>query len=335
MKNNNIIENKSKTPSSLLHRYIDNLYTQEDVHKLHRRLKETPMNEDFDELAKEIWEESELQENHTSREEHEQYKKEARMLLEKMGNKKKSKYRKLYFAVTGIAAMICIILGGMNLYRFMDKQQIVYQEICTSYGEHREICLPDGTALVLNSCSRVRFPEYFAGKERRVELDGEGYFRVKRDESSPFIVQTHSFDVRVLGTCFNIKSYLSDEIVSVNVESGKVQVDLPEAMMRLQANEQILINKVSGTYSKLNEKHEVAIWRKGNLCFNATPIHDVAKELERMYNCRIVFAEGQEFQNLISGEHDNKSLEAVLQSIEYTSGIHYRISGNQVFLFKK
>ena len=113
-----------------------------------------------------------------------------------------------------------------------------------------------------------------------------------------------------------------------------MQVELPEAMMRLKSNEQLLINKELGTYSKKNEKHEVAEWRVGNLCFDATPLHDVAKELERRYNCRIIFADGQKFDNLISGEHDNKSLEDVLQSIEYTSGIRYKISGNQVLLYK-
>ena len=140
--------------------------------------------------------------------------------------------------------------------------------------------------------------------------------------------------MRVLGTRFDVKSYSSDEIVSVDVESGKVQVDLPEAMMRLQTKEQILINTASGEYSKRREERSVAVWRKGGLRFNSTPIRDVAKELERMYNCRIAFSDGQEFNNLISGEHDNKSLEAVLQSIEYTSGIHYKKEGNNVLLFK-
>ena len=78
----------------------------------------------------------------------------------------------------------------------------------------------------------------------------------------------------------------------------------------------------------------MALWRKGSLRFSSTPVRDVAKELERMYNCRITFAEGQEFNNLISGEHDNKNLEAVLQSSEYTSGILYKKEGNQVLLYK-
>ena len=117
------------------------------------------------------------------------------------------------------------------------------------------------------------------------------------------------------------------------MESGKVQVDLPEAMMRLKGKEQVLINTISGEYSKRREERPVAIWKKGGLCFNSTPIRDVAKELERMYNCRITFADGK-FNNLISGEHDNKSLEAVLQSIEYTSDIRYKKEGNRILLHK-
>ena len=74
----------------------------------------------------------------------------------------------------------------------------------------------------------------------------------------------------------------------------KVQVDLPEAMMRLTAKEQVLINTVSGEYSKRREEDRaVAVWMKGRLRFYSTPIRDVAKELERVYNCRITFAQGQ------------------------------------------
>ena len=200
---------------------------------------------------------------------------------------------------------------------------------------HRIAVVTASTAAIvcLNSCSHVRHPNNFTGEERKIVLEGEGYFQVHRNEEQPFIVSTRRFDVRVLGTCFDIKSYSSDEIVSVEVESGKVQVDLPEAMMRLKGKEQVLINTISGEYSKRREERRVAIWKKGGLRFNSTPIRDVAKELERMYNCHITFANGK-FNNLISGEHDNKSLEAVLQSIEYTSGIRYKKEGNHILLYK-
>ena len=239
-------------------------------------------------------------------------------------------------SAASVAAVIAIVTGSISYFRYMSEQQITFAEISTSFGEKKRVELPDGTILVLNSCSQVRYPDSFQGDIRKVELEGEGYFRVAHNEDMPFIVQTKRLDVRVLGTRFDVKSYSTDEIVSVSVESGKVQVDLPEAMMRLTAKEQVLINTVSGEYSKKKEERGVAVWIKGSLRFNSTPIRDVAKELERVYNCRITFAPGQDFNNLITGEHDNKSLEAVLKSIEFISGdIKYKKEGINVLLYKE
>ena len=214
------------------------------------------------------------------------------------------------------------------------EKKLEYNTLTIPRGGEYQLKLEDGTNVWLNAETELRFPVAFGDSERRIFLKGEAYFDVIHNEKQPFVVNTHRFDVRVLGTCFNVKSYSSDEVVSVDVESGKVQVDLPEAMMRLKAKEQVLINTVSGEYNKRHEERGVAVWQKRGLRFNSTPICDVAKELERMYNCRITFTQGQEFNNLISGEHDNKSLEAVLQSIGYTSGIHYKRSGDQVLLYK-
>ena len=111
-------------------------------------------------------------------------------------------------------------------------------------------------------------------------------------------------------------------------------LDLPEAMMRLTANERVLINTLSGEYAKQKEEGEVASWRTGSLRFYRTPLFDVARELERRYHCRIVFADGVGSDNLISGQHDNKTLEAVLRSIEYASGIRYRAEGDSIVLYK-
>ena len=321
---------KDKT---LLRLYLDDLYTVEDVSKLADHLAVPEPEGILEELAADVWDESASQQPLTDLE-REKSKKEARQLLKRIEHKKRTWFRRMATVAAAAAAVLCLVLGGVGYLDYINEQQISYLEASTSYGECKQVLLPDGTQLVLNSCSRIRYPDRFAGNERRVELEGEGYFRVHRNEKQPFIVNTHHFDVRVLGTCFDIKAYLSDEVVSVDVESGKVQVDLPEAMMRLSAQERVYINTISGEYNKQHEKRTVAVWRKGGLRFSSTPINDVAKELERVYNCSISFAEGQVFKNLISGEHDNKSLEAVLQSIEYTSGIHYKKDGNKVLLYK-
>ncbi|MBD3590067.1 FecR family protein [Bacteroides sp. GM023] len=325
------MENTKKN-KNLYRRYVDDLYTTEDARQLLDSLPNSDDHEILNELSSDIWEEAATQQPLTDLE-REHYKREARQLLKRIEHKKRTWFRRIAVVAVSTAAIVCLALGGMHYLKHLNERQIIYMEAATSYGERKQILLPDGTQLTLNSCSHVRYPNNFIGEERKIELEGEGYFQVHRNEEQPFIVSTRRFDVRVLGTCFDIKSYSSDEVVSVEVESGKVQVDLPEAMMRLKGKEQVLINTISGEYSKRREDRPVAIWKKGGLRFNSTPIRDVAKELERVYNCRITFADGQ-FNNLISGEHDNKSLEAVLQSIEYTSGIRYKKEGNRILLHK-
>lgn len=325
------MENTKKN-KNLYRRYVDDLYTTEDARQLLDSLPNSDDHEILNELSSDIWEEAATQQPLTDLE-REHYKREARQLLKRIEHKKRTWFRRIAVVAVSTAAIVCLALGGMHYLKHLNERQIIYMEAATSYGERKQILLPDGTQLTLNSCSHVRYPNNFIGEERKIELEGEGYFQVHRNKKQPFIVSTRRFDVRVLGTCFDIKSYSSDEVVSVEVESGKVQVDLPEAMMRLKGKEQVLINTISGEYSKRREDRPVAIWKKGGLRFNSTPIRDVAKELERVYNCRITFADGQ-FNNLISGEHDNKSLEAVLQSIEYTSGIRYKKEGNRILLHK-
>ena len=316
----------TKTEKDKLHRYLDDLYTRDDASQLLQSIKDSENQDILDELAAEVWEESgNLQPGNDL--EREKYKREARQLLKRIEHKKRTWFRRASVVAVSTAAVIAIIIGSVNFFRYMNEQQVTLAEITTSFGEKRQVTLPDGTLLVLDR---------FVGDLREVELEGEGYFRVARNEKMPFVVRTKRLDVQVLGTRFDVKSYSTDEIVSVSVESGKVQVDLPEAMMRLTAKEQVLINTVSGEYSKKTEDRGVAVWMKGGLRFYSTPIRDVAKELERVYNCRITFAPGQDFNNLITGEHDNKSLEAVLKSIEFISGdIKYKKEGINVLLYKE
>lgn len=318
-----------------LRRYLDDLYTKEEASLLLQSMKDAGNKDMMDELATEVWEESGSQQTVTDLE-REKYKKEARLLLKRLEHKKRTWFRRVALVAASAAAVVAIVVGSIGYFRYINEEQVTYAEVVTSFGEKKQVTLPDGTLLILNSCSQVRYPNQFRGDIRKVELEGEGYFRVASNEEMPFIVKTGRFDVRVLGTRFDVKSYPTDEIVSVSVESGKVQVDLPEAMMRLTAKEQVLINTTSGEYNKKREEREVAAWIKGSLHFNSTPIRDVAKELERVYNCRITFAPDQKFDNSITGEHDNKSLEAVLQSIQFISGdIKYKKEGQNILLYKE
>jgi len=326
---------KDKESSKIkIGRYLENLYTRSEAPEMITELRSPENSKLIDALAKEIWDESLVQDIGTELEQ-EKYQRDALLLLDELKPKRKPLLRKICQIAASVAAVFAITWGAMNYYNHVRDLEIEYTEVVAPSGSRKVVTLSDGSVIHLNSCSRLKYPNRFTNNERRIELCGEAFFSVTPNTELPFIVKTNHFDVKVLGTKFNVKAYNEDEVLAVSVESGKVQVEMPEAMMRLVANEQALINTVSGDYWKtIDENNQVATWIQGNLRFNSTPLHDVAKELERVYNCKIEFAEGENFDNLISGEHDNQTLSDVLKSIEYATGIKCRNENNRYILYK-
>ena len=106
-----------------------------------------------------------------------------------------------------------ILNKGDVRIRLDSSKSVTYERMAGTpakieYNDHRaptreyQLILADGSKVYLNSESRLRFPTRFEGKERRVYLEGEGYFEVAKDTTKPFIVEAKEVDVRVLGTSF-------------------------------------------------------------------------------------------------------------------------------------
>ena len=138
-------------------------------------------------------------------------------------------------------------------------------EISVNHGEHKQVTLPDGTVVHLNAGTVMRYPTEFTsdivGRNGR-----RSFFNVMRDEGKPFIVRTRQADVKVLGTSFNVKAYQEDELIAVSVRTGKVEVDMPESVMRLLPNEQVIVNNANGEILKKNEDaQKVTAWLQGGL----------------------------------------------------------------------
>lgn len=319
-----------------LQRVVNGVYTKEDIHLISIYLKEQDDLGLFNNSAKQVWTESmEILEDDLSQ--HELYKIEAKRLLNSIQNKKSNSFTfKPFMKVAAtIALVISLSWAGYKVFQFnfLDKTEFV--EIHIPYGSKKLVVLDDGTQVTLNAGTLFRYPTHFIGNERRVEMEGEGFFYVSKNKAKPFIIQTQDIDVKVLGTSFNVKAYKIDDQVSVSVKTGKVQVDMHEAMLRLLPNEQMVFNKRTGEIEKkLISDSLINKWISGGLYFDHTPIQSVVNDLCRIYNCEIVFADGTEFKDLISGEHDNKNLESVRQSIQFTTGINFRKEGKKIVLFK-
>ena len=124
-----------------------------------------------------------------------------------------------------VAASIAIVLGiAIVLYLSQSTTGINYLTKSTERGQKATITLSDGSTVRLNSESSITYPESFAEEIRELELVGEAFFDIKKDQDRPFIVSSHKIETTVLGTSFNINAYDSTA-VSVALVSGKVKVN--------------------------------------------------------------------------------------------------------------
>lgn len=320
-----------------IERFLSGQCSEEDLRQVMQDVQENKNLDIYNNYLKKNWLDSLDLEN--TKEEEQIYNEESARLLRKLTRKRPllKRLKPVIAVAASILVLLAVVYGSLKYTSFNQIQQVDYTEIRTGVGQTRTVTLADGTQVTLNACSKLVYPGQFLDNNRTVELTGQAFFKVARNEDQPFIVHTDRFNVKVLGTQFDVRAYSEDEFLSVNVESGKVQVDMPEAMTRLVANEKLIINTLNNNYYKETESTNVAVWRSGNLLFKKTPLKEVAKELERVYNCKITFKEGQSFDNLISGEHTNQSLESVLESLEHISGIHHirKADTNEIMLYKK
>lgn len=233
------------------------------------------------------------------------------------------------------AASVALIAvaGWISVRVFTTQENPNWVSVSVPYGEKREIILSDSSVVWLNAGSTLRYPETFAGNHRTVDLEGEGFFEVKRDENKPFKIRCREIDVTVLGTSFNIKNY-EGETTEVAVATGMVQVQgSDDKGVRLTANQLVLYNREMGLSSVSPvDVEQYTSWRDGTLVFTGRNLKQIGMLLEREYGKKIVL-KNKDLQHCMPiGVHHNTSLESVLNSLQFVLNIEYRISADSVII---
>lgn len=201
---------------------------------------------------------------------------------------KKPKDNFIYY-IKRIAAIL-IFGAGLSLAYYHIKEAYIptYVETIIPEGEIKELTLSDGTKVWLNESSKLKYPEEFKRNKREVFLTGEAFFEVAKDADKPFIINSQNSITEVLGTSFNVKSYLDDDDIIVTVVEGKVSFtgkDISDAPLILEKDDKGILNKVTNTLTKQkNDDLNFMAWKTGQLIFKATPIKDVAETLSAYYD---------------------------------------------------
>lgn len=243
-------------------------------------------------------------------------------IKEKLAKQQKPKVSKLVPKwLYGVAAAVLLVFG---LSYFMNNDT----EIICSYGEQLAYTLPDGSEVLLNGNSIISFDQKkWKNNKRVLELDGEGYFKVKK--GSIFSVKTAEGVISVLGTQFNVQT--AEKYLAVECYEGKVSVKNNTFETLLTPGKAIkLLNR---TKEKYNISQEYPNWTVDIYEYNAVPLSVVFKDLENVYKIKVKNNK-VDFTELYSGKLEKNNLEKALQLISKPMNIKYTVTQDLVTIYK-
>lgn len=245
----------------------------------------------------------------------------------------KAKRRALLKTTISVAASIIVLIAtGVGIYLNTSTPQ--YLTLTTKNGQKTDVVLGDGSVVTLNGGSVLKYPKKFSADNRTVTLEGEAFFKVKKDRSRPFVIRSAKFNTTVLGTSFNIKSY-PDDVQSVTVATGKVYVQSDKATAYILPDQQVVIAKDGAMEMRDVAASSFYNWKNNLIELNNTSITELSKIVRRQYGVAFVNIDEELKGYKFSGKFNNASVTEVLESLKYMNGIEYRfVDSNKVELFK-
>lgn len=209
---------------------------------------------------------------------------------------------------------------------------VIYEEHYAPPGVKSNLTLQDGSKVILNSGSTLRYIKNFEGDQRELELVGEAYFDVAKDSLRPFMVKTGVVTTKVLGTSFNIRAY-ENEILNISLLTGSVEVDMEHHQaIGLFPGEALSINSERQFQKKRFNEEKLLAWTRKTIIFEHTSITEIRRVLENWYGVEIHFANRPANDLIVSGVFRDQTLKNVLEGLSYSARFEFTIKKDQVTL---
>ena len=248
---------------------------------------------------------------------------------------------------------------GQLSYESSSIANDAYHILTTPAGGQYSVLLPDGSRVWLNSSSSLKYPVAFTGKERVVELTGEGYFEVAPSTSpgltatpsrggygegggkTPFIVKVGNMEVEVLGTHFNIMAYGDEPSIQTTLLEGRVALR-PFDKLTAQGDNHATFELKPGEQGQMGNDRELKImsgvdveevvaWKNGLFKFKDAPIEEIMRQVGRWYDAEVVY-EGKVNYHFNATIYRKEPVNKLLGILEETERVHFRIEGKKIFV---
>lgn len=236
-------------------------------------------------------------------------------------------------------AVVCVLCGMAWLYLSHNALRgMQMQLVMTGADNDTTLVLPDGTKVWLNKLSALKYPKEFDSDNRVVEIEGEGYFEVTKNPHQPFIVESEVMSVKVLGTVFNFRIDKQQQRATVSLLEGKVKVvgNHDEGTIELKPGQKACVDARLGNLTvSENDVYQDAMWHERKTAFSNANVSDIAKLLEKIYHIQVVVDPAIDQTNTYSGViKEKETIDSVLDLLQNTLPIHYKVKGNRVYLIK-
>ncbi len=234
--------------------------------------------------------------------------------------------------VAAVLLLPLLVYSGYQTFHNKSQQEnVIMQTVSSRQGMVAEFFLPDGTKVWLNSGSQLQFPVSFLSDKREVQLKGEAFFEVAKNEKQPFIVSARDLKVEVLGTSFNIISYEEEAQSEVILFEGKVKLSAEtgntiKELGTMHPGQRAVYTEESQSVNKQEvDLHKYIAWRDGNLVFQDDSMDDVVKRLSRWFNVEIIIDDPEINEYIYKATFRNENLKQVLNLLKLSAPIDYKI----------
>ena len=221
-----------------------------------------------------------------------------------------------------------------NELTLAQAQVVENHTVVVPEGKDMKLTLADGTQVWLNANSRFTYPTAFTGKERKVSLQGEAYFKVAHDAQHPFIVKAGDMQTRVLGTEFNVDASDASH-PHVTLVEGSVSVSSVSHYMNkvIVPGEDAALNQQGEIMVSHVDTNDVACWREGIELFDDVTLRDILVQMGSWYNVSVVCHDDVVLNTHLRYMYDRKqSLEEAVKMLNQISNNKIKLHNNTILV---
>ncbi|HFA49542.1 MAG TPA: DUF4974 domain-containing protein [Bacteroidetes bacterium] len=261
---------------------------------------------------------------------------EKKIAADEEGKNRPAKVRRLQRRwILRIAAVFVLLAAGPYILKKYLTPAVKYQ--ATSTGDEpstKAIELLDGSKVWLNKNTKFSYFTTSVSKERRVKIEGEAFFEVAKDASKPFVVETPSGEVTVLGTSFSVEERKDNIEVIVATGIVKLSPKGSDSFIKLRKQEKGVYDKKKNELIKKTSSPSELAWHTKKLVFENTPLKEVLETVGQFYEVNIVLENKKMEACPVSAVFDNKPLATVLQTLSVLFKAEAVKAGQNKYLFK-